>query len=236
MRLEWNELEFGKEYWTTQKEKPSEISLCYLYKTGARESTSHLKIFGDNQIRHIESFEGHWFIEAVMPEMSDFIDDPRTLKTFLKKRSAAEKKAAKPNLLRGRSFQKGRKYHDQLNGGCTIGTPDEKIEGYWRLSETRYENPSLPFPVIFRPHGFNRKLFLAMLDTVEDLASVTQYKGVSVSRLTCESNGSKEFMHGGWRWPKGYRHYIENGVPPSQAFYNFVMGGELLTLPDYRPA
>lgn len=48
---------------------------------------------------------------------------------------------------------------------------------------------------------------------------VTAYRGSSACRICGKMNGSHEYVFGGYRWPSGYRHYIEeHNVEPSEGF------------------
>ena len=93
-----------------------------------------------------------------------------------------------------------------------------KIEGYWRRSE--YEESALPWPL--PTPGWGEIEFLARLKKVEAIANFVSYRGFSMSRLTNEFNGGKEYVHNGWRWPEGLGHYIERGVKPSSEFIEFI--------------
>lgn len=122
------------------------------------------------------------------------------------------------------------------------------IEGYWRPAMMKPEDIEMgregqmksweyPWPVIFSPEGFNKVLFIEKLEAMErsENTSKTLYRGISPHRLLQnQMNGNAEFENGGWRWPQGYKSYIELGVPPSRAFYKFVTGIECESLPKYR--
>lgn len=96
---------------------------------------------------------------------------------------------------------------------------NERIEGYWRLSKDD-EQSGLPWPVPMP--GWGELEFLLKLRKVEGEASSIGYRGWSYSRLTGQMNGSKEYVHKGWRWPEGLGHYIEHGVRPSNDFVAFI--------------
>lgn len=126
--------------------------------------------------------------------------------------------------------------YNQLNKGCKF--PDF-IEGYWRAhaheraSYETDEQANYPWPVPMFVEGFEPDAFLKKLKLLEKVADKKEYRGVSKHRLTDEMNGNAEFSFNGWRWPQGYKAYIEKGVPPSRAFYKFVMNEELEALPTY---
>lgn len=115
------------------------------------------------------------------------------------------------------------------------------VEGYWRRQKelpqrnADAESP-LPWPVVYYDiDGYDMTLFLSCLKKLEDNPSVTvhNYRGVSINRLNGRMNGSREYEYRGWRWPEGYRNYINMGVPPSRAFHKFVTGIYLPNLPSY---
>lgn len=97
----------------------------------------------------------------------------------------------------------------------------------------------MPWPVIFEVEGYDKDAFnhkLTLLQQLNPNLTTKMYRGVSLNRLTGEFNGNAEYELGGWVWPAGYIAYICMGVPPSRAFYEFVMGVDLPTLPTYgRP-
>lgn len=48
---------------------------------------------------------------------------------------------------------------------------------------------------------------------------VIGYRGSSTCRICGCHNGSKEYVYGGYRWPQGFRHYVEeHNVEPSEGF------------------
>jgi hypothetical protein len=124
-----------------------------------------------------------------------------------------------------------------------------KVEGYWRsmavippkddlpgANMRHYVNmqgAEFPWPVPVTPTGFDQDAFLIKLMALESTLKPLRYRGISRNRLTGESNGCAEYEYADWKWPEGYKEYIKNGVPPSRAFYNFVMGEDLDTLPTY---
>lgn len=115
----------------------------------------------------------------------------------------------------------------------------EKVEGYWRHSKDPEEQPTsmrrayveevagFPWPVIWEIPEFDKQEFINRLADVEDeLATMSRYRGISMCRINKVSRGCAEYAYGGWRWPEGLIEYIRLGVPPSRAFYAFIMGIE----------
>lgn len=98
------------------------------------------------------------------------------------------------------------------------------VEGYWHESF----RPDSPYPMPVSDPLFDqwveRQSFLDALSRVESqLATVTQYRGWSNCRLCDCHNGSREFSFLNWKWPIGFRHYIEeHRVRPTQAFQDFI--------------
>ena len=125
----------------------------------------------------------------------------------------------------------------------------DKVEGYWRQmavippkdnlpgANVRHfinmDGAEFPWPVRLTPTGFDQDAFLIKLMALESTLNPLRYRGISMNRLTGESNGCAEYEHDEWKWPEGFKEYIKNGVPPSRAFYSFVMGKDLDTLPTY---
>lgn len=90
-------------------------------------------------------------------------------------------------------------------------------EGYWKSKE----EPDLPMPVEGKkavPATVNAALVRAQL-----LAEQTAYKGSSTCRICGISNGSLAYSLGGWTWPSGFLHYVEqHKVMPSKEFRDFL--------------
>jgi hypothetical protein len=68
---------------------------------------------------------------------------------------------------------------------------------------------------------------LAVLDylQVEDYWRQKEnvYMGISPCRCCNADNGSAEYVYAGWKWPEGYRHYLEeHNVEPSASFMVFI--------------
>jgi len=121
----------------------------------------------------------------------------------------------------------------------------EKNEGFWY---SEYEK-HLPMPKAFEGE-WGRDAFLRNLIELEDLlmstyqavvdmyndgdygpykryqesgSGVVESRGFSVCRI-CECvNGGRTFVHDGFMWPDGFRHYIEeHNVKPSDDFIEMV--------------
>lgn len=66
--------------------------------------------------------------------------------------------------------------------------------------------------------------------------SVQVYRGWSSCRICGERNGHREFTFGGYCWPEGYLHYIqEHNVEPSEGFKKMLGGAALwMAHPEVR--
>lgn len=105
--------------------------------------------------------------------------------------------------------------------------------GYWRQSP-KSGKTGLPFPVVRKVKGYNKKSFLELLKKKTSRAPKRREKGTSMNRWTDESNGSITYgVRGKMEWPQGYVTYLKKGVPPSQSFYKFITGKENPNLPTY---
>lgn len=94
-------------------------------------------------------------------------------------------------------------------------------EGFWYSSHERH----LPSPVPHAKPFEGQDEFLVALTKKEAKAQVTSYKGFSRCRICGNANGSEEYSIGGWKWPSGYRHYVEvHNVVPSPKFKAFITG------------
>ncbi len=109
------------------------------------------------------------------------------------------------------------------------------VEGYWRKKEI--DNDPLPWPVSFEVQGYDADYFIQALTEIEGKESCKRvvYRGISQHRWNGAATpmGNCEFEYEGWRWPGGFKSYLALNVPPSQAFYKFITGKELHTLPTY---
>lgn len=131
-----------------------------------------------------------------------------------------------------RSYPSGFSEYHNLNEGCAF---PKHVEGYWRQHKENTSDECLPWPVAFDVEGYDKIAFIGKLTLLQLSSDVKRntYRGMSTNRLTGESNGNAEYELDGWAWPEGYIAYLALGIPPSRAFYKFVMGVDLLTLPTY---
>ena len=54
-------------------------------------------------------------------------------------------------------------------------------------------------------------------------AGVIAYRGWSTCRCCGKHNGSREFVSGNFRWPEGYRHYLQDHlIEPDPEFKQFI--------------
>lgn len=98
-------------------------------------------------------------------------------------------------------------------------------EGFWKGDDLE-----LPWPEESdTADWYRRDKFLAAMKSVEAQAVKNHYRGFSKCRLCGCTNGSSEFVHAGWLWPSGLRHYFEgHKVRPSLAFEEMILreGGQ----------
>lgn len=124
----------------------------------------------------------------------------------------------------------GKAQFDFLNKGCW--TPDQTA-GFWRERGERSAKDHLPFPVIGVCAGYQRAEFLACLDRVQSRLKPKVFRGMSPHRWTGEFNGSAEYQVDGWKWPEGYRTYLQAGVLPTREFHHFITGRYIAALPSF---
>ena len=128
-----------------------------------------------------------------------------------------------------RKVMKGPVWFDTLNGKSKARV---NIEGYWRRDFNKGLS-TLPFPVAMTVKGYDKAKFMEALTVAEKKASNKPQRGTSPNRWTGGSNGSGEYHLNKWKWPQGIRYYLNQGVPPSRAFYEFITGKDLPGLPTY---
>jgi hypothetical protein len=93
------------------------------------------------------------------------------------------------------------------------------LEGHWKNEEF----PDLPMPVpnSLAPDKVDR--VIRLLKAAQKEARATSWRGFSTCRLCGVNNGSGSYELGGWTWPSGFGHYIEDhGVAPTDAFLDFI--------------
>jgi len=122
----------------------------------------------------------------------------------------------------------GKDTYERLNSNCVV---PEKTAGMWREKPRVTSKEQLPFPVALKLKTFDVDAFLKKLSSVENKAQCRHFKGWSTHRWDGSKNGSADYKYKGWVWPSGYRTYIEQGVLPSAAFFEFIMGHSLKGLP-----
>lgn len=121
----------------------------------------------------------------------------------------------------------GLEVFEAVNAKCKF---PRKVFGYWRRDIDKSSVDTLPFPVKM-PVEYDKRAFLSKLRDAQRNARLDAYKGTSKHRWTGKCAGCKEYSLDGWKWPEAAITYIKSGVPPSKAFYKFIMGTELATLP-----
>lgn len=104
-----------------------------------------------------------------------------------------------------------------------IQDEDCRVEGYW----ANVRHPEYPTPIP-RESLEKKASILHALDKKEKSARVMRYRGWSTCRLCGCGNGSNAYLFGGWLWPSGFRHYLEeHNVKPSQDFIDFLFDNVL---------
>lgn len=100
-----------------------------------------------------------------------------------------------------------------------------RVEGYWRsLYPNDRTTQDYPVPVAHEEPFPEKVAFLKVLAEKEAKAREVHYRGWSTCRVCNQYNGSTEFEYNGWRWPQGYRHYVEDhNVAPSKDFMKFIL-------------
>lgn len=98
--------------------------------------------------------------------------------------------------------------------------PATKV-GFWY---SKYE-PKLPVPKEQPTPWPQQALFCDLLKRVQDTkAEVSSYRGFSSCRCCNRPNGSQEYKHGGFIWPEGLLHYVEDhNVILPEDFVTFII-------------
>lgn len=199
--LDWWEVKEAGLYWMFVHN--GDVEIINVLHNGAYQYTGIEDDFWFNEEEHAD----YKFTKAVKPSLPDF------------------------NV----TYQEGHLKH-QRDSDAKF---PEKVEGYWRNRETLIEhtgpgrhtatfidkqNAELPWPYIWTIPAFPKQEFINRLADVEDLAEKKLYRGFSICRITGVNRGNAEYEYKGWKWPAGLIEYVRLGVPPSRAFYAFIMG------------
>lgn len=92
-------------------------------------------------------------------------------------------------------------------------------EGFWKGDDIE-----LPWPIENNDEWHRKEKFLKCLAVVQSSAVQKHYRGFSTCRCCKQPNGSSEYVHAGWTWPSGFKHYIEeHRVRPSLAFEEMIL-------------
>jgi len=71
----------------------------------------------------------------------------------------------------------------------------------------------------------DRSRFLEALQDKEKISQRVAYRGYSKCRLCGCRNGFESLLLGEWKWPAGFRHYVEaHLVRPTDDFIRFILG------------
>ena len=97
---------------------------------------------------------------------------------------------------------------------------ERKIEGYWY---SKHE-PNYPKPVTNILTEDQAKEIYDLIIEKEKEAKIIHYKGFSISRITKEMLGSREYQTDEWSWPEDFGpHYVlEHRVKPSDEFLKYI--------------
>ena len=91
--------------------------------------------------------------------------------------------------------------------------------GFWHSTT----EPHLLKPVPSLDPWEGKHKFLLGLKATEEMADAVTFKGVSKCRICGCHNGCVEFEYGGFVWPAGLAHYVENhNVMPPKEFVDFI--------------
>lgn len=107
----------------------------------------------------------------------------------------------------------------------------KKVIGYWANKQGREAFRGYPSPESYIDEGWDRGEKATVLRYLDQghIGEPICYMGSSTCRICGESNGSKEYTDGTYRWPEGFAHYLlEHGVKPAQEFIDHVLRRPLL--------
>lgn len=96
----------------------------------------------------------------------------------------------------------------------------KNIEGYW-YSEHHSE---YPMPIANSLTQEQAEEIYGLILEKEKTARVALYRGFSVSRITGERLGCREYQTDEWLWPGDFaKHYIlEHKVKPTEKFLQYI--------------
>jgi len=97
---------------------------------------------------------------------------------------------------------------------------NRKIEGYW-YSE---HEPQYPMPVPNELTVEEANIIYKLIQDKEREARKATYRGWSVSRITGERLGSREYQTDSWKWPAdlGTHYVLLHQVRPSDEFLQYI--------------
>lgn len=89
------------------------------------------------------------------------------------------------------------------------------LEGFWSLNGP---------PISHKEPMKDRASFLGKLKNVElNHAQVTRFRGWKACEICRKANGSSEYTCGGYTWPSGYAHYIQDhNIHPTEGFVQMI--------------
>lgn len=219
-------------------------------ETAKKEANEYNELLAKQEQRAKDCNRLHRYHET--PKPAEWYVLNAELKTPLSQR--ADRKALVP---------KGKRMFDLLNFGRGWREKTAGYWRNTLMPEQSHGNIQfLPFPIVTTAKGYDRKRFCQMLKAVQfDDAPVFATRDAETGKLfpshralyqsALKSNGKgprvrnlwtqerwptvvNDFNCAGWKWRSDYLNYLEAGVLPSRAFYEFITGEDLDTLPDYR--
>lgn len=107
----------------------------------------------------------------------------------------------------------------EINDGLPIPVANEKP---WKSQDLFLKALTLIESELLRVHAINIDNYNNHRPLIEE--NVISYRGFSFCRICEKTNCSREFLIDDWRWPEGFRHYIEqHSVKPSGEFISFIL-------------
>lgn len=94
------------------------------------------------------------------------------------------------------------------------------IEGYWYSKHS----PEYPMPIPDQLADDDAAKIYNLIRDKEKNATITSYRGCSVSQITGQMLGNSEYDLNGWIWPADFApHYVlTHKVKPSDEFLEFI--------------